>query len=301
MSEPLVFLNDRFVPANEARVAIWDAGVVQGATVAEMTRTFGQRPFRLDDHLDRLFRALRITRMDIHLSKADLADLSLRLLDHNIRLVDAAAELGLVHFVTAGEYGLYAWGCPPRREPTVCVHTFPLPFSEWRPLRKHGVRLIASSIRQVPPLCWDAGMKCRSRMHYYLAQREVRDRDPDAWALLLDMSGNVTETNSGNFLMVENGVIVSPPADYTLPGISRAMVRELAEELRIPFMERDISLAQARRADEALLSGTSYCLLPVAKIDEIPLGDGRPGPVYRQLLDAWSRRVGVDIEKQGES
>jgi branched-subunit amino acid aminotransferase/4-amino-4-deoxychorismate lyase len=111
----------------------------------------------------------------------------------------------------------------------------------------------------------------------------------------------VTETNSGNFLMVENGIIVSPPADYTLPGISRAMVRELAEELKIPFVERDISLAQARRADEALLSGTSYCLLPVAKIDEIPLGDGRPGPVYRQLLDAWSRRVGVDIEKQGES
>ncbi len=295
MSEPLVFLNDRFVTPSEAHLAIWDAGVVQGATVSELTRTFGKRPFRLDDHLDRLCRALSIARMKIDLSRDDLSDISHRLLEHHAALVDAEDELGLVHFVTAGEYGLYALGRPPRREPTVCAHTFALPLAEWVPRREHGVRLITSSIRQVPPQCWDASMKCRSRMHYYLAQREVQDRDAEAWALLLDLAGNVTETNSGNFLMVEEGNLVAPPAAYTLPGISRATVSELAEECGIPFVERDIPLDRACKAAEAFLSSSSYCLLPVTKINETPIGDGRPGPIYRRFLNAWSQRVGVDI------
>ncbi len=298
MSQPLIFLNDRFVSANEAHLPIWDAGVVQGATVSELTRTFRKRPFRLDDHLDRLFRALRISRMNLSLSRSDLSDISHRLLEHNASLVDATDELGLVHFVTAGEYGLYALGRPPRREPTVCVHTFALPLADWVPRRKHGIRLMTPSIRQVPPQCWDANMKCRSRMHYYLAQREVQDRDPEAWALLLDLAGNVTETSSGNFLMIEKGTLVAPPDTYTLPGISRATVSKLAEECGVSFVERDIPLDRACEADEAFLSSSSYCLLPVTKINETPIGDGRPGPVYRRLLDAWSQRVGVDIECQ---
>lgn len=298
MSEPLVYLNDRFVPASQAHLAIWDAGVVQGATVAEMTRTFRKQPFRLDEHLDRLFHALRLTHMNIGLSKDKLSAISLELLDHNARLLDADAELGLVHFVTAGEYGLYALGRPPRREPTVCVHTFALPFSQWARRMKRGAHLITPSIRQVPSQCWDASMKCRSRMHYYLAEREVQERDAEAWALLLDLSGHVTETNSGNFLMVKDGVLVSPPTDYTRAGVSRAMVMELAASLGIPFVARDIPLAEAMKADEAFLSSTSYCLMPVTKINDVPLGNGCPGPIYRALRTAWSQRVGVDIERQ---
>ena len=141
-------------------------------------------------------------------------------------------------------------------------------------------------------------MKCRSRMHYYLAEREVHERDAEAWALLLDLAGNVTETNSGNFLMVERGVLVSPPTEYTRAGVSRALVLELAEVLGIPFLARDIPLAEAMQADEAFLSSTSYCLMPVTKINDVLLGDGRPGPIYRALLTAWSQRVGVDIERQ---
>lgn len=298
MSEPLVYLNGRFVPAAQAHLAIWDAGVVQGATIAEMTRTFGKQLFRFDDHLDRLFSALHLTHMNIGLSRRELSAISLELLTHNARLLDERAELGLVHFVTAGESALYALGRPPRREPTTCAHTFALPFASWAERMRRGVHLLTPSIRQVPPQCWDASMKCRSRMHYYLAEREVHERDAEAWALLLDLAGNVTETNSGNFLMVERGVLVSPPSDYTRAGVSRAMVLELAEALDIPFLARDIPLAEAMQADEAFLSSTSYCLMPVTKINDVPLGDGRPGPIYRALLSAWSQRVGVDIERQ---
>src|SRR6185437_1355100 len=298
MMEPQVYLNGHFVPASQAHLAIWDAGIVQGATVTEMTRTFRKQPFRLGDHLDRLFRALHDTGMDIGLSQAELTDISLELLDHNGRLLADDAELGLVHFVTAGEYAVYAIGRPPRTTPTICIHTFALPFALWADKLKRGTHLITPSIRQVPPQCWPSSMKCRSRMHYYLAEKEVHGSDPQASALLLDLAGNVTETSTGNFLMVERGILVAPPLDTTLPGISRATVIELAGELGMPFVERAISVSVAQSANEAFLSSTSYCLMPITKINNVPIGDGRPGVVYRRLLSVWSERVGLDIEGQ---
>src|SRR5438046_3099072 len=98
MPEPLVFLNGRLVPASQAHLAIFDAGIVLGATVTEMTRTFRHRPWRLHDHLDRLFRSLRYTRMDIGLSKEALAKVSEELVANNARLIGPDDELGLIHF-----------------------------------------------------------------------------------------------------------------------------------------------------------------------------------------------------------
>jgi branched-subunit amino acid aminotransferase/4-amino-4-deoxychorismate lyase len=297
MSEPLAYSNGRFMPAAQAQLAYWDAGLVLGATVAEMTRTFRHQPYQLEEHVHRLFCALDVLGLDIGLSATALADLSRELLAHNARLVDDTTELGLVQFVTAGEYALYA-GRPPRTGPTVCMHTFALPFHRWADKLRRGTHLMTPTIRQVPPQCWDPAMKCRSRMHYYLAEQEVHRHDPEASALLLDLAGHMTETSTGNFLMVERGVLVSPPATYTRPGVSRATVIELAGELGIPFAERDIPLLEALAADEVFLSSTTYCLMPVTRINETPIGDGQPGPVFRRLLAAWSARVGVNIERQ---
>jgi branched-chain amino acid aminotransferase len=300
VSEPLVYLNGRVVPASEAHLAIYDAGVVLGATVTEMTRTFHQRLWRLGQHLDRLFRALRYTRMDIGLSKAELEGISHELVAQNARLLDGAGELGLIHFVTAGEYATYAGraGRPARATPTVCAHTFPLPFELWAPKMQAGAHLVTPSVRHVPPQCYDPKMKYRSRMHYYLADQEARLVDPQASALLLDLAGNVTETGGANFLIVARGTVVSPTTVNTLPGISRAMVIELAGRLRVPFVERDIQVCDVVNADEALLTSTPYCLLPVTKVNGVRIGDGRPGPLFRQLLAAWGAEVGLDIAKQ---
>jgi branched-chain amino acid aminotransferase len=141
-------------------------------------------------------------------------------------------------------------------------------------------------------------MKYRSRMHFYLADHEARLVDPDASALLLDLAGNVTETGGANFLIVERGTIVSPTTANTLPGISRATVIELAAKLGIPFAERDIQVHSVMNADEAFTASTPYCLMPVTKINGVPIGDGRPGPMVRRLLAAWNEEVGLDIEKQ---
>jgi branched-chain amino acid aminotransferase len=300
MTEPHVYLNGRMVPASEAHLSIFDAGIVQGATVTEMTRTFRKKLFRLDDHLDRLFRSLRYTRMDIGLGKTELAVIAHELVAYNASFVDDADELGLVHFITAGEYPTYASmaGRPARTTPTICAHTFPLPFEMWARKMESGAHLVTPSIHQVPPQCYDPKMKCRSRMHYYLAEKEAQLADPEASALLLDLDGNVTETNAANFMIVDRGVIVSPTLVNTLPGISRATVIELAQELGIPFVERDIHVFDVINADEAFLSSTPWCLMPVTKINGVPIADGRPGPMVKRLMEAWGRKVGIDIEKQ---
>jgi branched-subunit amino acid aminotransferase/4-amino-4-deoxychorismate lyase len=300
MSEPLVYLNGQMTPASQARLAVYDLGIVLGATVTEQTRTYHKRLWRLDDHLDRLFRALRYTRMDIGLTREQLADISREVAEHNARLLDDFEELGLIHFVTAGEHAAYAGatGRPARTTPTVCVHTFPLPFELWAKKMRTGAHLVTPSIRHVPPQCYDPKMKYRSRMHFYLAEQEARLVDAEASALLLDLAGNITETSAANFLIVERGALVSPTTVNTLPGISRATVIELAGKLGVPFVERDIQLYSAMNADEAFLTSTPYGLMPVTKINGVSIGDGTPGPMVRRLLAAWSEQVGLDVEKQ---
>lgn len=300
MPEPLVYLNGNMIPASQAHLAIYDAGIVLGATVTEMTRTFNKRLFRLEDHLDRLFRSLKYTRMDIGLTKEQLKGISLELVANNAKLLGEGDELGLINFVTAGEYPTYAGmaGRAARTTPTVCVHTFPMPFELWALKMQQGGHLVTPSIRHVPPQCYDPKMKYRSRMHYYLADHEARLVDPQASALLLDLDGNVTETSGANFLIAEAGKIISPTLANTLPGISRATVIELAAKLDIPFVERDIQVFSVINADEAFIASTPFCLQPVTRINGIPIADGKPGPMFRRLLDAWSERVGLDILQQ---
>jgi branched-subunit amino acid aminotransferase/4-amino-4-deoxychorismate lyase len=300
VSEPLVFLNGDLLPASRAHLAIYDAGLVFGATVTEMTRTFSHQPFRLQDHLDRLFRSLSSVGFDIGMSRDELSEVSQKLLAHNAAQIETDDELGLIHFVTAGEYSRYASSPNQavRTTPTICVHTFPLALHMWAAKIEHGAHLITPQIRHVPPECYDPQIKNRSRLHYYLAEQEARSVDPDASALLLDLDGNVTETSAANFLMVEQGTIVSPPLARTLPGISRQTVSELAGKLGIPFVERDIALSEALRSDEALLSSTSYCLLPVTRINGTAIGSGQPGPLFARLIDGWSGLVGLDIRRQ---
>ena len=300
LPEPLVYLNGRLVPASQAHLAVYDAGIVLGATVTEMARTFRHELFRLDEHLERLRRSLRYVRFDIGMSMDELAAVIHKLVEGNARLIEPDDELGVVIFVTAGEFPTYAGGAASsvRTTPTVCAHTFPLPFEIWADKVQHGQHLVTPSIRHVPPQCYDPSMKYRSRMHYYLADQEARLVDPDAAALLLDLDGNVTETGAANFLIVEQGTIISPTLRNTLAGISRAMVIELAAELKLPFVERDFQVFNVINSDEAFTTSTPYCLMPVTRINGLAIADGQPGPVFRRLLAAWSEKVGMDVHGQ---
>ncbi|MBI3985977.1 MAG: aminotransferase class IV [Lentisphaerae bacterium] len=299
MTEPIVYLKGRLIPAKEAVLPVYDAGIVLGATVTEMTRTFNHQPFKLREHVDRLYRSMKYVRFDTGLSPEKLMEISLEVIHHNAGLIPESRELGIIHFVTAGTFSIYAGsaGGGAAMTPTVCVHTFPLPLHLWKAYDT-GIHAVTPSTRHVPPQCIDPKMKYRSRLHYWLAEKEAQLVDPKAATLLLDLDGNVTEFSGGNILIVKEGTIISPTLRNILPGISRQTVIELARELAIPFAEKDIQVHDVCNADEAFESSTPFCLIPVTRINAIPVGDGKPGPVCKKLLAAWSRLVGLDIVKQ---
>ena len=304
MPEPLAYLNGRLLPASQAVVPVYDAGFVQGATVSEQLRTFRGQLFRLDDHLSRLWRSLEIVDIDPGLTRAQLAAAATELVAENHRLLAAGDDLGLAIFVTPGPYATLAPATDPDRQagstgPTVGMHTYPLPFQLWAEKYERGEALVVPNVRQVPGACWPAELKCRSRMHYFLADRQASALEPGAKALLTDVDGFVSETATANVIayFAREG-LVSPPRSTILPGVSLGMVLELARQLNISASERALSPDDLQAADEVFLSSTPSCLLPVASLDGRAIGAGRPGPIYSRLLHAWGEKVGVDIAAQ---
>lgn len=299
MNEPVAYWNGEWVPASAARVHVTDAGFVLGTTVAEQVRTFGGLLFRLDDHLERLMHSLAFLGLEPQIRRDQLARLGEEIVQQNYRLLSPGDDLGLSIVVTPGGYPTF--GDLGLAKPTLCLHTYPLPFSFWADKYRTGQRLVTTDVQQVPEKCWPPGLKCRSRMHYFLADRQARNRDPEARALLLDAEGFVTEASTANILMyTEDEGLVSPPSNKILPGISLATATQLARDLGIPVGERDLTTDDIASADEVLLTSTSICVLPVTGFNGRPIGKGRPGKIAASILEAWSRQVGLDIVRQAE-
>ncbi len=299
MGEPEAYLNGRFLPASEASISLADAGFVLGAAVAEQLRTFAGRLFRLDDHLDRLEHSLAIVGVDPGLPRRELARLAVELVARNHRLVAPGDDLGLSIVVTPGPYAAYSE--PGSGGPTVCLHTYLLPFRLWAAKYRQGQSLVTTDVEQVSPKSWPPSLKCRSRMHYYLADRQAAMTEPGARALLCDAQGTVLEASTANVLIYEAGTgLATPPRRKVLPGISMREVVELAERLDVPTAERDLTPADVAAADEVLLTSTPMCLLPVTRFNGRPIGGGVPGAAFRRLISAWSDLVGLDLVAQAE-
>lgn len=305
MSEPLAFLNGRWIPASAAALPVGDAGFVLGATVAEQLRTFAGRLFHLHEHLARLAHSLEIVGIDAGLTTDQFAGTANELVAHNHPLLAPGDDLGLSIFVTPGTHPTFAGEKAGSKtepaQPTVCLHTYPLPFHLWAGKYQKGQALATTGLQQVPSQCWPPDLKCRSRMHYYLADRQAAAAWPGARALLLDAEGRVTEASTANLLIYKAAEgLVSPPATKILHGISLAVVVELARRFDIPSVHRDLRTDDVAAADEVFLTSTPTCLLPVTRLSGQPIGDGQSGPVFHRLLDAWSDMVGVDIAGQAE-
>jgi branched-subunit amino acid aminotransferase/4-amino-4-deoxychorismate lyase len=240
---------------------------------------------------------LEIIGVDPGVSIQTLAQSAARLARQNHRLLPAGDDLGLSIFVTPGAYVPLAPAGT--HVPLVAMHTYPLPFHLWEAKYASGETLVVTPIEQVAPRCWPPELKCRSRMHYYLADRAAHAIVPGARALLLDESGLVCETSTANVAVYRRDEgIVSPRRERILPGISMAVLMELAHGLGIPTGERDLVPADIACAEEVLLTSTSHCVLPVTRLGDRKIGPGTPGDTFRALVDAWSESVDVDIVAQ---
>ena len=299
--DDLAGVDGALVPRDDAALPLSDAGFVLGATATEQLRTFAGRLFLPAEHAARLRDSLAVVGIDagrpLDAVFAAAADLAAR--NHAAALRARPhwpGDLGVVVFVTPGDLPaqVEGRGGPPR----TVIHTFPLAFGLWAAAYDRGSALRAVSVRQVPDACWPLAAKVRSRLHYHLADREAHAAEPGARAVLCHADGRVSETSTANVAVVRGGEIVAPPPADALAGVSLAFARGLAESLGLPWRTRSLAVADLAAADEILLTSTPSCVLPATRLDGRPVGDGRPGPVYRRLLAAWSDHVGLDIAAQ---
>lgn len=298
MTEPLVYLDGRFRVQSEATLTLHDAGFVMGATVTDLCRTFRHKLYRWRDHLTRFQESCARTSIPLPLSAEEITTRAAELVEHNARLLKPDMDLALVLFATPGPIGYYRGesGGAGEGPVTFGMHTFPLPFGRYRRLITEGAALMVPRVRQLPRDCIDPRVKMRSRLHWWLADQEARRLDPGAMALLLDGDGHVTETAAANVLIVKHGVVLSPPRERILNGISLRVFAELCDQLGIAFAERALTPQDLLSAEEVMLTSTPYCVAGVSRLNGMPIP--WPGAIFRRLLQSWSDGVGVDIHSQ---
>lgn len=298
MQERVVYLNGEMIPDSQAKVSIHDYGFLMGDAVFDTTRTFGRQIFKLDEHLERFYQSLKYMRLDPGLTKDDMAQLTMQVLETNLPMLQENGDYWVTQRVTRGErvYGGAAVG---ELKPTVLIECQPLPFAARAQYYRDGLPVVVPSVRRTPP----ASMSPRAKVHNYInliqGELEVKAQNPNAWAILLDMNGNIAEGMGSNFFIVKDGVVMTPREQYVLGGISRETVLQLAAECQIEAREADIDLFDAYTADEAFVTSTSFCICPVISVNGSVIGTGQlPGPVTDRLLQAYSELVGLDIVAQ---
>ena len=293
-TERIAYVNGELVPESRATVSINDVGFLYGDAVFDTTRTFNGVVFRLDEHLDRFFNSLKYMRINPGMTKQEMGDVTMRVLEHNLTLLGEDEDYWVSQRVSRGARtpdGL--------SRPTVVIECFPLPLRARAPLYRDGLQLVTPSIRRTPPESQSPRAKVHNYVNIVQADLEVKAQNTAAAALMLDVNGNLCEGMGANIFLVRDGEIYTPREQYILAGISRSVAVELAHELAIPVHETDLDLYDAYTADEIFVTSTSYCICPVASVNgSMPSNSGIPGPVTGRLMDAYSGLVGMDFAAQ---
>lgn len=299
MNEPVAYVNGAFVAEAQAGISIFDRGFRFADTVFDTARTVRHRPYKFRDHLERLWQSLAYARIDPGLSMDALERITLEVVERNLALIAPNDDLWVRQFVTRG--AVKRVGGAGVGGPTVVVTTDRLPFASFAKAYRLGISMIVPSVRAVPVEALDPRMKTASRMTQNLAEQEVAAIDPSAYALLLDTEGYVSESTGANFFAVVGGTVLTADDGAVLHGISRRTVMELAASLGLPCRSARLSLFDIANAEEAFITGTSYCLLPVRSINGRTLSRAVPGPVTRALTGAWGSAIGHDFVAQALS
>ncbi|MBV9521331.1 MAG: aminotransferase class IV [Alphaproteobacteria bacterium] len=297
-NERVAWFNGKIVPESEVRVPFRDLSWVYGDGVFDMTRTFNGKAFRLKEHIQRLFRSLKYTGIEPGLGEAEMIAVSEDVLDRNRHLLGKDDDFWLGQRVSRGVKEVEGdnWE---HYGPNVIIECMPLPLKERASLFRDGIDVIVPSVRRVPPDALAPRAKTHNYLNLIMADREVRARDPKAWAVLLDVNGNLCEGLGSNIFIVRDGRLRTPRERYVLPGISRQATIDLAQELGIPCAEDDIDLYDAYTADEIFLTSTSLCICGVRTINGTkPAAGAAPGPVTARLIEAYKKSVGCDYVAQ---
>jgi len=305
MQSRVVYWNGDFIPETEARVSIYDSAMMFGDAVFEMTRSFAGEQFKLLEHLERLQIGLRILEYPEIPDLDELEDACFKTIAANQQFFREDDEHRLMITVTRGLMGIYRDEVDLPQGQNVIIADYPLRWTVagMSDLFDTGVNAMIPSQRAVPASYLDPKIKNRSRIHYQVANiQTARFKGSNNWALMLDENGYIAEGTGANFFLVKGNVVMTPRGRDVLRGISRDYImQELCPKLGLEVRECDIEPYDVRRADEAFMTATPFCMIPVTGFEGQPIGEGRPGSVFHDILKAWSNAVSVDIAGQIKS
>ena len=301
MSQRVSYFNGQFVPEREARLSIYDAGLLMGDIAFEVTRTIRHEPFRLDAHIKRLFHSLGELRIDPQITPTALHTATLETVARNLSTEAADIDWNIIHNVSRGPSRAFSEAFEPSEfRPTVIISCYPLTdkVAALAPEYESGVNLVVPAQRSLPHNLLDSSIKSRSRLHYQLANLQADAMQRGSTAALVDPEGFLTEGSSGNLFVVRGGRLETPLPRNLLPGVTRHLVLELAERLGVPARETDITIAEAEQADEMFLTSTTIGILHARSLNGHTFGTGKIGPITRRLQEALYHLVGLDFEAQ---
>jgi D-alanine transaminase len=273
------YLNGEYLPLANARIPVLDRGFIFGDGVYEVVPVYRKRPFRLESHLRRLHRSLAQVRIDNPHRDEEWRAIVDRLI-RSARPDDLVVYIQVTRGVAKRDFAF-----PAGAVPTVFAMTSPLA----RPgeaQREHGLRTIS-----VPDLRWlRCDIKSVSLLGAVLARQQAAERGLDE--VVQHRDGRLTEGSASNVWVVKDGRVLAPPRDnLILEGIRYGFIQELCEQASIPFEVRVLSMDEVRAADELMLTAATREVLPIVELDGRPIGDGRPGPVYRQLRRGYDAAI----------
>jgi D-alanine transaminase len=271
----MVFLNGKFLPIEEAKVPVLDRGFIFGDGVYELVPVYSRVPFRLDEHLARLERSLAETRIRNPYTRAQWRELIYRLVD-----AQSFDDQGLYFQVTRG-VAKRDHAFPKDVEPTVFMMSNPLVTPPRELVQKGAAAVTAQDNR------W---LRCDIKSISLIGNCLLRQLSAGEGAAetILFREGKLTEASASNVFVVKRGVILSPPkSSLILPGITYDVVVELAGANGLPLELRDITEPEVRGADEIWVSSSSKEVLPVVSLDAVPVGDGRPGPLFGRMYQLY--------------
>ena len=281
-----IWLNDRLVDEAEAKISVFDHGLLYGDGVFEGIRVYGGKVFELEAHIERLFNSAKAIRLVIPQERATLTE--------NVRKTVAANNLdnGYVRLVATrgvGTLGLNPLVCTEGQIIIIAaaIQLYPQELSET------GLKVISANTVRNHPLSISPQIKSLTYLNNILAKLEALDRDM-LEAIMYNHQGYVAEATGDNVFIVRNRRIITPPTSAgSLDGITRAVVIKLARQSGYEVAEQNLTRHDLYTADEIFLTGTAAEVIGVTQIDGRTIGSGRPGPVTRQLLEkfeAYTRR-----------
>ncbi|NLZ54726.1 MAG: branched-chain-amino-acid transaminase [Thermoanaerobacteraceae bacterium] len=288
-----VYVNGEFFSKEEAKISVFDHGFLYGDGIFEGIRAYGGRVFRLKEHIDRLYDGARGIMLELPFTKEEMTEVVLETLRKN-DLRDA--YIRLVVSRGPGDLGLDPRKC---QKPTIiCIADKIVLYPE--KLYTEGMEIITAATRRNRPEGVNPQMKSLNYLNNILAKIEANLAGvPEA--MLLNTEDYVAECTGDNIFIVRDGVLITPPPYVgILIGITRNTVMELAEKLGIKVEEKVFTRYEVFTADECFLSGTAAEAIPVVKVDGRPIGDGKPGPITKKIIDAFKELIkteGTEIYK----